>query len=125
MDVEPDMTVDAFKDKIAQEHDMPAAQQNLVAYGKVLAEGEKPIGFYGLKDGDFVVIMIKKAKAPPKEKAVQPVPVPVPAPTKVEIPAEVQPQPDKEGDWEDVNDKPTVIPVNPQPAPTGIVLNEE
>jgi len=26
MDVEPDMTVDAFKDKIAQEHDMPAAQ---------------------------------------------------------------------------------------------------
>jgi len=39
-----------------------------VAYGKVLGEGQKPIGFYGLKDGDFVVVMIKKAKPAPKEK---------------------------------------------------------
>lgn len=85
MDVEPDMTVDAFKDKIAQEHDMPAAQQNLVAYGKVLGEGQKPIGFYGLKDGDFVVVMIKKAKPAAKEKPVEPVPVP----KEIQQPAEV------------------------------------
>jgi hypothetical protein len=87
---------------------MPVAQQNLVAYGKVLADGQNPLGSYGLKDGDFVVVMIKKAKPAPKAKVEEPVPVP-----KVEEkPVEVQPTvvAEKEGDWEDVNDKPSTVP---------------
>jgi len=38
MEVEPDMTIEVLKAKIAEQHNMPADSQNLVAYGKVLSE---------------------------------------------------------------------------------------
>lgn len=39
---------------------MPAESQNLVAYGKVLAEASKTVTEYNIKDGDFIVVMVKK-----------------------------------------------------------------
>lgn len=106
MEVQPDMTVDAFKAQIESEHSMPVAQQNLVAYGKVLGEGQNPIGSYGIKDGDFIVVMIKKAKPAPKAKVPE-----VPVPKTEEKPVE-EPKPvvENEADWEDVNDKPSEVP---------------
>lgn len=42
---------------------MPAESQNLVAYGKVLAEAGKTVTEYNIKDGDFIVVMVKKVSA--------------------------------------------------------------
>lgn len=39
---------------------MQADLQKLIAYGKVLGEDEKTLKDYGIKDGDFIVIMISK-----------------------------------------------------------------
>lgn len=105
LDVEPDMTVDEMKAKIAVEHEMPAAQQNLVAYGKVLGEGEKPISSYGIKDGDFIVVMVKKAKPAPK---VQP---PKEEPKVEDKPAEVVKESEK--DKEVVQEEPKPVPSQP------------
>lgn len=41
---------------------MPADSQQLVAYGKVLQEAEKTLGEYNIKDGDFLVVMVKKVR---------------------------------------------------------------
>ena len=41
---------------------MPAESQQLVAYGKVLQEAEKTLGEYNIKDGDFLVVMVKKVR---------------------------------------------------------------
>lgn len=64
---------------------MPAESQNLVAYGKVLAEASKTVTEYNIKDGDFIVVMVKKAKPVKKE---------VPKPTApVEQPKAEEPKP--------------------------------
>lgn len=39
---------------------MQADLQKLVAYGKILGEDEKTLKDYGIKEGDFVVVMISK-----------------------------------------------------------------
>jgi len=67
MEIEPDITIGALKDAIAEQHAMPADSQNLVAYGKVLAEASKSVTDYNIKDGDFIVVMVKKAKPVKKE----------------------------------------------------------
>lgn len=51
---------------------MPADSQQLVAYGKVLQEAEKTLGEYNIKDGDFLVVMVKKAKPVATKKAEAP-----------------------------------------------------
>jgi hypothetical protein len=39
---------------------MQADLQKLIAYGKVLGEDEKTLKDFGIKDGDFIVVMISK-----------------------------------------------------------------
>jgi hypothetical protein len=46
---------------------MPAESQNLVAYGKVLAEATKTVTEYNIKDGDFIVVMVKKVSKNSKD----------------------------------------------------------
>lgn len=88
MEIEADSTIEALKAAIAAEHDMPAESQNLVAYGKVLADGAKSVTDYGIKDGDFIVVMVKKAKPAAKPKPAPVVEQPKPAePVPVEQPS--------------------------------------
>lgn len=59
---------------------MPANSMKLIAYGKVLEDDNKTLTDYGIKEGDFVVVMVSKPKpqaaAKPedakKEEAAQP-----------------------------------------------------
>jgi len=44
----------------------------LVAYGKVLDNDEKKISEYGIKESDFIVAMVQKAK--PQKQAAKPKP---------------------------------------------------
>jgi len=67
MEIEPDITIEALKDAIAEQHAMPAESQNLVAYGKVLAEASKTVTEYNIKDGDFIVVMVKKVSKTKKD----------------------------------------------------------
>ncbi len=39
---------------------MPADQQKLIAYGKVLEEETKTLKDYSIKEGDFLVVMVSK-----------------------------------------------------------------
>lgn len=41
---------------------MPADCMTLIAYGKKLDDNEKTLSAYNIKEGDFLVIMIAKAK---------------------------------------------------------------
>lgn len=45
-----------------------AATLKLIAYGKVLDSDDKKVTEYNLKDGDFIVAMVQKARPPPKKK---------------------------------------------------------
>lgn len=38
----------------------------LIAYGKVMEDDSKAMKDYSIKDGDFIVVMISKAKPPAK-----------------------------------------------------------
>lgn len=41
----------------------------LIAYGKVMEDDNKNLKEYSIKEGDFIVVMISKAKPQPKPKA--------------------------------------------------------
>lgn len=81
MEVEPDVTIENLKKQIEEQHTMPAESQQLVAYGKVLQEAEKTLTEYNIKDGDFLVVMVKKK---PVAKKAEPAKTEEP---KAEVPA--------------------------------------
>lgn len=62
---------------------MKADTLKLIAYGKVLDSDDKVATEYNIKEGDFIVAMVQKAKKAPAKKAE---PAPVAAPT--EAPAD-------------------------------------
>lgn len=47
---------------------MKADSLKLIAYGKVLDQEDKTAADYSLKEGDFIVAMVQKAKPKPKPK---------------------------------------------------------
>ena len=47
---------------------MNASTLKLIAYGKVLANDEQKASEHNLKEGDFIVAMVQKAKKPKKEE---------------------------------------------------------
>lgn len=47
---------------------MKADSLKLIAYGKVLDNDEKTAADYNIKENDFVVAMVQKAKPAPKKK---------------------------------------------------------
>jgi UV excision repair protein RAD23 len=59
-EVADDMTVDQLKAKIAEEFKADAAAQKLIYSGKVMSEGFKKLVDYGVKDKEFIVLMISK-----------------------------------------------------------------
>lgn len=41
----------------------------LIAYGKVMDDDSKQLKDYSIKEGDFIVVMVSKAKPAPKQEA--------------------------------------------------------
>lgn len=72
--------VENLKEKIAAlKPEFPAEQQKLIYSGKILVN-ESPVKEYGIKDGEFVVVMVAKAKPPPGAPAAEPAAAPAAAP---------------------------------------------
>lgn len=64
VEVDPEETVDALKKKIAElKPEFPAELQKLIFAGKILVDGTA-VKEYGIKESDFVVVMVAKAKPP-------------------------------------------------------------
>lgn len=68
IEIEPEATVGDIKSKIENEHQLNAATLKLIAYGKVLGNDEQKASEHNLKEGDFIVAMVQKAKPAPKKK---------------------------------------------------------
>ena len=56
-----------MKEECEKVHDLKADTLKLIAYGKVLDGDDKPASEYNIKEGDFVVAMVQKAKPAPKK----------------------------------------------------------
>ncbi len=56
-----DTTLENLKKKVATEFSCELAHIKLIHYGKVLGENERKLMDYGIKNGDFLVMMISKA----------------------------------------------------------------
>jgi hypothetical protein len=67
--IETDWTVRQVKEQIEKEHDLKADTLKLIAYGKVLDKDDNAVSVYQVKEGDFIVAMVQKAKPAPKPKA--------------------------------------------------------
>eukprot|EP00927_Polykrikos_kofoidii_P043581 TRINITY_DN3765_c0_g1_i1.p1 TRINITY_DN3765_c0_g1~~TRINITY_DN3765_c0_g1_i1.p1 ORF type:complete len:362 (-),score=107.84 TRINITY_DN3765_c0_g1_i1:286-1371(-) len=77
VEVEGDAKVEDFKKKIAEaKPQFPAEQQNLIYAGRILVDTTS-VQDVGIKEGEFVVVMVKKVKPP---EAAAPAPTPAPAP---------------------------------------------
>jgi len=79
VEIEPELTVQDLKKKIAEANsEFPAELQKLIHSGKILQDAAK-VGDAGIKEGEFVVVMATKAKAPSSGAASSPAPAPAPA----------------------------------------------
>ena len=84
LEIEAEWTIKKVKEEIEKVHELKAETLKLIAYGKVLEDDEKSALDYSIKENDFVVAMVQKAKPAPKpknEEVKKEDPVPVPAPT--------------------------------------------
>ena len=68
IEIELTFTIKQVKEQIEKDHDMKADTLKLIAYGKVLDNDEKTAADYNIKENDFVVAMVQKAKPAPKKK---------------------------------------------------------
>lgn len=53
-------TLGDIKKKIAEQMGVEAASQKLIHYGKVMTDDAKKLNEYGVKDKDFLVLMVTK-----------------------------------------------------------------
>jgi UV excision repair protein RAD23 len=51
-----------LKEKIEEEHKLPAEQLKLIVKGKVMEDPEQTIKDYKIEEGGFIVCMVTKAK---------------------------------------------------------------
>ncbi|KAJ2918512.1 hypothetical protein MD484_g1885, partial [Candolleomyces efflorescens] len=114
VDVEPSESVAALKAKIEAAHGHLVSSQKIIYSGKILAD-DKVIETCGIKEKDFLVLMVSKPKAPaaantsaassstPAPAAQPPAPA-APAPPVAETPAPAAPAPE-------------TAPAAPAPAP--------
>ena len=84
IEIETAWTVRQVKEQIEKEHDLKADTLKLIAYGKVLDNDDKTAADYNIKENDFIVAMVQKAKPAPKPKKEEEV-------KKEEAPAQSQP----------------------------------
>lgn len=68
LDIEPEWTIKKVKEEIEKVHELKAETLKLIAYGKVLEDDEKTTVDYSIKENDFIVAMVQKAKPAPKPK---------------------------------------------------------
>eukprot|EP00618_Florenciella_parvula_P003239 CAMPEP_0119467086 /NCGR_PEP_ID=MMETSP1344-20130328/1438_1 /TAXON_ID=236787 /ORGANISM="Florenciella parvula, Strain CCMP2471" /LENGTH=105 /DNA_ID=CAMNT_0007499429 /DNA_START=235 /DNA_END=548 /DNA_ORIENTATION=- len=80
IEVETTLTVAQVKSHIeATNSAFPAAQQKLIHAGKVLKD-DSVLGDSGIKEEDFLVVMVSKPKKTAAAPAAAPAPTPAPAP---------------------------------------------
>lgn len=95
LDIQPEWTVRATKEEIEKVHALAADTLKLIAYGKVLDKDESPVSEYSIKEGDFIVAMVQKAKpvkaAPKIEDKKEEEPAKVEEPAALNPPALTQP----------------------------------
>ena len=60
-----------MKQKIDEEHKMPAESQKLIAYGKVMDNPESTLKDYKIADGGFIVVMMQKVSRNIRNKSQQ------------------------------------------------------
>lgn len=72
IEIEPSWTIRQVKEAIEKEHDLKADTLKLIAYGKVLDSDTKAASEFSLKENDFIVAMVQKAKPAPKAKPAEP-----------------------------------------------------
>eukprot|EP01092_Planopodium_desertum_P009390 TRINITY_DN40207_c0_g1_i6.p1 TRINITY_DN40207_c0_g1~~TRINITY_DN40207_c0_g1_i6.p1 ORF type:complete len:356 (-),score=63.59 TRINITY_DN40207_c0_g1_i6:714-1781(-) len=112
--VNPTDTIEVVKKKIEEKHSHPVDWQKLIYAGKVL-ENTDPVSTYGVKEGDFFVLMVKK---PPTKAPAKPAATPT-KPTEEKKPEDkkVEPKVDKEGDVKMTDAiKPSTTPASAAPA---------
>jgi hypothetical protein len=63
-EVNENETLEDLKKKIADTCKIDIANQKLIHYGKVLNENSKKLVEYGIKDKDFMVLMVTKVSIP-------------------------------------------------------------
>jgi hypothetical protein len=68
LDIELEWSIRKVKEEIEKVHDLKADTLKLIAYGKVLEDDTKSAGDYSIKENDFIVAMVQKAKPAPKPK---------------------------------------------------------
>ena len=71
LEIELTWTVRQVKEELEKVHALSADSLKLIAYGKVLDQDDKTAGDYNIKENDFIVAMVQKAKPPPKPKAAE------------------------------------------------------
>lgn len=60
VEVNENDTVATLKEKIKKELNIEPESQKLIYYGKIMAEEEKKLVDYSIKEKDFIVLMITK-----------------------------------------------------------------
>jgi len=68
LEIEADWTVRQIKEEIEKDHGLKADSLKIIAYGKVHDNDEEKASVF-IKEGDYIVAMIQKAKPAPKPKA--------------------------------------------------------
>lgn len=68
IEIEQETTIGQMKETIEKEHALKADSLKLIAYGKVLQSDDQKASEYNLKEGDFIVAMVQKAKPVAKPK---------------------------------------------------------
>lgn len=108
LDIEIEWSIRKVKEEIEKVHELKADTLKLIAYGKVLEDDTKSAADYSIKENDFIVAMVQKAKPAPKPKkedekkddpvpaasttaATNPVPAAQPQPAAQAQPAQPQP----------------------------------
>lgn len=82
-EVDGTLSVAEFKGKVHEKHSLGAPEtQKLIYNGKILKD-DQTLDDSGVKDGGFIVLMIRKVKASPKPVQANPAPEAVPAPSAV------------------------------------------
>ncbi|KAJ1304433.1 hypothetical protein OPQ81_005580 [Rhizoctonia solani] len=86
IDAEPTDTVLQLKEKVKDAQGHPAEHQKLIYSGKILSD-DKTVESLGIKEKDFLVLMVSKPKAPAASTSAAPAPAAVPVPSTPAAPA--------------------------------------
>jgi len=68
LEIEPTWTIRQVKEEIEKVHSLAADTLKLIAYGKVLDKDDQTAADYSIKENDFIVAMVQKAKPAAKPK---------------------------------------------------------